>query len=120
MFLNLVVVGGSTIAFIVGLDSWFYGHFALTPWNFYKFNVSENQSSFWGVQPSHFYLSETLPKILHLLIPVFIIGTFKYMKRCFGKRRFPSLIVSIIIQIVVHSLIDHKEDRFIISAFPLL
>lgn len=78
------------------------------------FNIVENKSHLWGVQPFYWYFINVLPNIFFttiLLLPF----------ACFWWSRFghPYTFVSILF-IFLYSFLPHKELRFIIYAVPLL
>lgn len=58
---------------IIFLESWWHERWILVPYEFLEFNVFNNFSSFYGVHPWHWYLSNALPTLTGpMLIPVFI------------------------------------------------
>lgn len=105
---GLVVVGFCTL-----LDSLFYGQFVFTPFNYFKTNLIDNPKDLFGTQPWFFYIISILNG------PTLIIGASIII----------SLLITIIFDvknlilwgiipfIVIHSIIPHKEVRFL---FPLV
>ena len=93
------------------VDSFFYGFPIFTPLNFFKANVVEDLSSFYGVQGWWWYLSHTLVPILGPLLLPALLGLS-------GLPAFLSL--PIISTIFVLSLLPHKEMRFLHPILPLL
>ncbi|KAL7648671.1 UNVERIFIED_CONTAM: hypothetical protein RMT77_000578 [Armadillidium vulgare] len=96
------------------LDSLFYGRLTVVPWNFLKFNLLSGLSSHYGKHPWHWYFTQGLPVICGVhLIPIGF-GVIKYFKK-YKKIFFPCLW-----GIVIHSLLEHKEFRFLLPILPVL
>jgi len=49
------------IAFVVALDSIYYGGLTFTAWNFFVVNVLQNKSADFGVHPLWYYFADALP-----------------------------------------------------------
>ena len=58
------------------LDRWFYGQWVLVPLNFFRFNVLNGLSSFYGSHPWHWYLSNALPTVLLSFLPLPFLGIY--------------------------------------------
>ncbi len=95
------------------LDTWFYGNFVFTPWNYFYSNIVEDVASSFGTSPIDFYFSRTLfePTLpIGLLISVSMI--FLLVKN------WKSMYLWIIIPyLFFHSIVPHKEYRFM---FPMV
>lgn len=104
---------------IIFLESWWHERWILVPYEFLEFNVFNNFSSFYGVHPWHWYLSNALPTLTGpMLIPVFIsLWQFPKSEK---KEMILLILLSSICYIVCHSFIDHKEIRFLTPIVPLL
>jgi phosphatidylinositol glycan class B len=76
-------------------------------------NLIENRSSFYGVMPAWGYAELLLRAWLVYAIPILILAAI-------GARRFPVLFAVAIINLVAHSLIPHKEYRFIFLTSAIL
>jgi hypothetical protein len=74
----------------------------------FRVNVFEGRSLIYGVDPWYWYL----PELLYLLGPV-IVFLWK------GGRRSPFLAVMFLVIVGSHSLLGHKELRFIYPAIPM-
>lgn len=99
------------------LDSIVYGKLTFTAWNFIRFNVLEGGSSHFGSHPWHWFISQGLPAVLTIhLIPIFwgIVISLQNRSIPFVFFCVPAL------YIVIHSLIAHKEHRFLLPIIPLL
>lgn len=96
----------------VVIDSIFYGKFTLSFVNYFKVNIVSGVASEYGVSPWYEYLSDTL------LFPVWPVGLLILTSVIFllirqSKNVFLWCIMPFF---VVHSIIPHKELRFL---FPL-
>jgi phosphatidylinositol glycan class B len=96
----------------IAIDCWYYGNFVLTGWNYFYVNIIENAAANFGEQGPWFYLNSiifqpTWPLGIALLI-AFVVLLVKQPK---------NLLCWIVIMFVLsHSVIGHKEERFL---FPL-
>ena len=95
----------------VATDSLFYGDLTLTPYNFLKFNVLNNLSSFYGENPVFWYLSHALVPILGPLLVPSLLG----LPSC-----PPQVLMPCLATLLPLSLVAHKEMRFIQPIIPLL
>lgn len=99
------------------LDSVAYGKLTFTAWNFIRFNVLEGGSSHFGSHPWHWFISQGLPAVLTIhLIPI-----FWGMLIAVRKRSIPFVFFYVpALYITIHSLIAHKEHRFLLPIIPFL
>ncbi|SCU90577.1 LAMI_0E02696g1_1 [Lachancea mirantina] len=112
-----------TLAFAINLaiDFYFYGELTFPVYRFFEFNVTSSLSSFYGKSPWHFHLLQSIPIILGYSIPLVLYGFFKPEKRN-NQQLLTSLSqikVVIIVNIILFSLIPHKEFRFLYMLHPL-
>jgi phosphatidylinositol glycan class B len=108
----------AVLFFGVLLDSWYYGEFVSTPWN-YLLSVIASGGDGFGTSPWHYYIFKFLsyPSYfmgIPLLLSIVLTLIFKP----------DSLMLWCIIPFVlIHSFVPHKEERFlfpIVYFFPLL
>lgn len=97
------------------LDSIGYNEFTLTPINYLKENLIKDKISGFGVMPWWGYLKLSL-KSLHIFSFALIISAFVFIYK--NKNSFATW--TLVPFIVFHSLIGHKEVRFIYPALFLL
>jgi phosphatidylinositol glycan class B len=112
---NLFLLISGVILFIfVGIliDYWYYGEWTLTAWKYFKVNLLEGKTSDFGIEPWWFYIEEIVlkgvPPFSIMIILSVILVWIKYPKHAVTWIMIP--------YIAVHSLIGHKELRFL---FPL-
>jgi phosphatidylinositol glycan class B len=109
-----------TIIFLTAMDSYYYQQFTFVPYNFLKKNIVEHISEYFGVSPTHTYLSTTIPNGLNYML-VLLVFTVGYNVDIIRKDYSCSqLFVLAITYLGVFSLVPHKEDRFILPIFPFL
>lgn len=110
-----MLVTGALLAFIPGLaaDWWLYGEWQPAPYNYFVQNIVEDKASGFGVSPWWSYALD-LPLAFLPPISLFLFGFMVY-----GIRKSLShVFVWVLIPFVVcHSMIAHKEVRFM---FPML
>jgi phosphatidylinositol glycan class B len=115
-FLILSLSGISVLCLGMALDSWYYGKFVCTPWNYFTVNIVEDVAANYGVTPWYMYFYYIL-KSTFWPVGVLIIlslGWFvtKHWKHPFAWIALPFL--------VMHVLIGHKELRFLIPIVFIL
>jgi phosphatidylinositol glycan class B len=101
------------------LDSWFYGEFVFTPWNYFYKNIIEGAAAEFGTAPWYYYILKLLSYPSYVIgIPIFLSFIILLIK---NPRNY-ILWISIPF-IACHSMIAHKEERFlfpIVYFFPLM
>lgn len=111
-FLTIVSLG-------IIIDSWFYSEFVFTPWNYFYKNIIEGAAPEFSTSPWYFYLLKLLS------YPSYFIGipiALSYIILIIKKPGNFILWVTIPF-IVAHSIIAHKEERFlfpVVYLFPLM
>ncbi|KAJ1310027.1 hypothetical protein OPQ81_006780 [Rhizoctonia solani] len=129
--LNLVTDGG-LVGFVAVLtialvDTVYYGTPTFTPLSFLKTNLVSGIASFYGANAFHYYLTQGLPIILGPALPFAVLGVWKHFKdgpvdrKTNPSRRIRSLLLELVAwNIIVYSLLAHKEWRFIHPLLPVL
>ncbi len=111
----LLAVAFAAIVLNTAIDTWFYGEPVFTLGNFINLYVRHSTQGINGIgaNPWWFYIEQFVlrisPPISFFLLAVFILGLYK-------NRKDPFVWV-IIPFILIHSIIRHKELRFL---FPVL
>lgn len=96
----------------LALDSWGYQKFAFTPWNYLHQNLILGKAANFGVTPFWHYIDD-----LALVLPpfgiLFLVGVFS------AWSFYPTHVLSFVsaLFVGVHSLLGHKEQRFL---YPLV
>jgi phosphatidylinositol glycan class B len=95
------------------IDHWFYGHYQLTFWNYFSVNIVHNVASKFGVSPwykmgEYIIFAPTWP-IGSLIIMSIVVLILKNNRSLF--------LWSIIPFIGIHTIVPHKELRFL---FPII
>lgn len=100
---------------IVGIDSYVYGRFIVTPLNHFKTIVSENFENL----PLCWYFSIGLPVILgHVTIP-FVIAAFETVRfNDVYHERF-ILLIAILFTLGIYSFYPEQKIRYFLSLLPL-
>jgi len=111
----IIIFIPAALAVAIGfvIDSWFYGEWVNTAWNYYKANIIQGIANNYGVFPWWDYLLWSFNVMIPPLGLVVMIGVF------YAIVKFPRniVIVSVIPFVFIHFVISHKESRFL---FPLI
>ncbi|RCI06407.1 hypothetical protein CU098_008785 [Rhizopus stolonifer] len=91
-----------------------------TPYSFFKVNVINNISLFYGVHTWHWYLSQGLPVIFTTFLPFIGIGLYHIYSHPQVYHRIKFLLALIVWVLGIYSVLPHKEFRFIFPVVPLL
>lgn len=110
----LLIAGGiAAIGICIVIDYWFYGNWYFTPYNYFNVNLLQNKASEFGVDPFWkyigYFIETAVPPLSIALLLLFIKGIIK-------KPLHPFSWV-VITFVLGHSLIGHKEMRFL---FPMV
>lgn len=110
---NLIL--GLLIGFIIYLisDTIFFGIPFISSINYFKVTILDGVGDQWGTSPFSFYFKQYYRYFNALLIFLIPGIYFNY------KKHYP-LIFGTIMFILIHSIISHKELRFIYFTFPIL
>ena len=104
---------GGIVALAGLLDYLTWGQWFASYYNTYLFQWIFGASNMWGTQDASFFLVALMQTSFGLLPVALIFGSI------YVKRLWP-LIGLLIVLIAVHSLIPHKEYRFIFAVVPIL
>jgi phosphatidylinositol glycan class B len=103
-------VGAVALAAAACVDRLFYGAWTLVPWNFVRFNLLERGSAAYGAHPWHWYLTQGAPVVATVFLPLAVLGCVR------AGVREPAVVG--VWTILGHSLVAHKEFRFLMPALP--
>jgi len=114
--LFLITGGVSVLLLGIILDLWFYGETVFTFYNYFNTNILQDVASDFGTRPWYFYLQEIA------LQPFFLIGSLILLSLAgiFLKDRKNLLLYCTVPFLIVHSIIPHKELRFIFPLIPFV
>ena len=127
-----LLIGFVVMFFFQGLsDFHFFGTFLASPINWFKFNILEGKSSIFGVQPFFYYFGKLLVRPFYLVNFALIVGLLIYkiqttLHKFSGKIHdvwfFATLELLLwgLMSIIVLSAVEHKEERFMFSIFPVI
>ncbi|WP_342775495.1 hypothetical protein [Leptospira idonii] len=94
-------------------DIVYYGIPFISSFNYFKFNIVKGVAKQWGTSPFPFYFQSYLRYFQFLLI-FLIPGIYSNFKKL-----YPILLATASF-ILIHSMIGHKELRFIYLSYPIL
>ena len=100
------------ISLSVAIDSWFYGGFVFTPWNYFEYNIIQGVASEFGTSPWYYYLFAVFR---FSFFPIGILILLSLLKVTLTHSK--NLIIWVVVPFILfHSVVGHKELRFL---FPL-
>nr|CAD7198176.1 unnamed protein product [Timema douglasi] len=96
------------------LDTFFYGRWIFTPWNFLKVNILSGIGSFYGSHPVYWYFIIGIPAVLGFHLIPFIISIFKSW-----QNPKESSIETLLIAVVIWTIFIFRPNHFVPSSRPL-
>ncbi len=114
---TLVLSGALGGALGVLLDCAYYGHFVLTPWEYFSSNIIEGVAASFGTSPWYYYIIEIL---LSYSVPIFGLVLLPWALMAWTKVWQHWVVWVLIFFVIGHSLVGHKEERFFYPMFVLL
>eukprot|EP00002_Diphylleia_rotans_P028189 TRINITY_DN5687_c0_g2_i2.p1 TRINITY_DN5687_c0_g2~~TRINITY_DN5687_c0_g2_i2.p1 ORF type:complete len:509 (-),score=52.26 TRINITY_DN5687_c0_g2_i2:138-1664(-) len=118
ILLRLFAYGLGFLIFNIAIDSFYYGHFTVTPWNFFKANLMGDIASYYGVHTFHWYVTQGLPVVIGFSLPFlphFLFTGHLMESKCENRM----LASSILFTILILSILPHKEFRFLHGIVPI-
>lgn len=98
------------------LDAWFYGEWVLAPWNYLRVNLLEGVAAGFGVSPWWSYLAwVALLPFPPVGVPLLLLATAGALARPRSPWAWTAAAI-----LVGHSLLAHKEPRFLLPLLYLL
>ncbi|XP_023535348.1 GPI mannosyltransferase 3 [Cucurbita pepo subsp. pepo] len=111
IFLEAAPIGSLVLGITFLLDRLMYGSWVFVPLNFLKFNVLSSGGDFYGTHKWHWYFTQGFTAMLFSFIPFSISGIISSK-----KWKLTGLIIWVL---GVHSLLGHKEFRFVLPILPI-
>ena len=116
---NLIVLSTAFLAVtLLGIlvDAWFYEDFVIVCWKYIHMTLLAGTPPLFGIEPWYFYLTE----IIHM--PFFLIGGCMLLTLVVTCIKTPTswLVWLIVPFMLIHSLIAHKELRFLFPVAKLV
>lgn len=109
----IVCIGfAAGIAFNILLDKIYYGEWVFTPYRYFYINIAEGKANSFGISPLWTYLI----LLLAVGIPIAGLALFAFFIKGLTLYKNPYALGTLFF-IVGHSIIGHKEERFI---FPVI
>jgi GPI mannosyltransferase 3 len=114
------------IGFLIGftintyLDYRFYHEFVISPYRYFQWNIVEGKSSEFGTSSFLKYIGLLIAVIT---APPFSLILFYYGIKIYFKKYDHPVFIPVLLFIIGHCLIGHKEERFlypIFSALPII
>ena len=115
---RLLVLGAGFLAGVLlntVLDSLFYHQAVFTPYTYFQINIVEGKAASMGTSSFLVYIGVLVAVILTPPLSIFLLGA-GFRAAVLKKFNLP-LVASVIVFILGHCLVAHKEERFL---FPVL
>lgn len=109
------------IALNIQLDHDFYHQWVITPYTYYKVNILQGKAAEFGTSPFIVYVGELIG--ITFAPPISILLLFFGFKAAIMKKLSNPLVLPVLVFIVGHCVVAHKEDRFlfpVLSVLPIL
>lgn len=100
------------------LDSLYYGHWVLAPWNFLRFNLLHDGGAFYGSHAWHWYFTEGLAVTLGTFLPFTLWGAYLVAREPGRVGPLRGVLVASTLSVVALSQASHKEYRFLLPCLP--
>ncbi|EPS43098.1 hypothetical protein H072_2867 [Dactylellina haptotyla CBS 200.50] len=100
------------------LDSYFYRRITFPFIEFYRLNVTQSISEFYGVSPWHYYYSQGLPLLLTGYLPLALFSLYRGFFSSSLAEKHLALIANVVP--LAFMITKHKEVRFIYPLLPIL
>jgi len=118
----LPLATGFAVGFIINtyLDYKFYHEFVLSPYRYFQWNIVAGKSSEFGTSSFLKYIGFMVAVIT---APPFSVILFYYGLKTYFKKYNHPIFIPVLLFIIGHCLIAHKEERFlfpILSALPII
>ncbi|NOU46987.1 MAG: hypothetical protein HOO86_08000 [Bacteroidales bacterium] len=114
--IHLLLSGIAVLIFGILIDSWFYGKFVITFWEYFNKQIIEDIASEFGIEIWYYYLKEIIKAPFW---PIGVITAFAFLMLLIKAPR-NILIWCIVPFLIVHSIIPHKEVRFLLPLANLV
>ena len=99
---------------VIVMDSLHYQRLTLTPLNFFRVNILHNLGSFYGTNPSYWYITNCLLPIIGPLLPA---SLYYFIT---GHQTDNIILTPVLASLSFFSLLEHKEMRFLQPVIPLI
>ena len=117
-FKHLITIAIVTLTTVIianiCIDYWFYGKWTITAWNYFKQNIILNKVNGYGEEPWYYYIYMTATILP--FGPLYVIGTLLI----FFYKPLNVLTWILLTFIIGHSLIGHKEIRFMVPILNIM
>jgi phosphatidylinositol glycan class B len=91
------------------MDTWFYGVFTISSWNYFEFNILAGGASSFGELPIYYYFLFLFKK------PFILIGVLILLSFILNLKDYKNPIIwAVVFFLFFHSIVAHKESRFLI------
>ncbi|XP_076765794.1 phosphatidylinositol glycan anchor biosynthesis class B [Xylocopa sonorina] len=101
------------------LDSYYYGTFVISPWEFFRVNVLYKIGDLYGTQHLLWYMFCGLPILLGYYYIVLLLCIWQILKHPSRFHHQAVMLITIAWTLSIYSLLSHKEFRFLLPLLPM-
>ncbi|MCB0478200.1 MAG: glycosyltransferase family 39 protein [Crocinitomicaceae bacterium] len=98
------------------IDSWFYGEYTLTIWNYFESNIIDGKASSFGESPWWWYFTEFLGSAVPPYSFILLVGSLYFV---IWNWKHPIAFMFVFF-LLGHIVVAHKELRFLFPIAPFL
>lgn len=114
---QVALPAGAVLGAATAVDSVLYGRATLVPLNFFLDNIVHSVAGFYGTHAWHWYFTAGLPTMLGPFVVLLAVGVASARARA----ALPPVLGALALwPVAVHSLLPHKEFRFVLTSLYLL
>jgi phosphatidylinositol glycan class B len=118
VFFECIPTGLFVFLSCIGFDSYCYGEITITPYNFFRINISHNYAVlYYGAKPWYWNFSNGLPVMLGLYTP-FLMYSFLFTLQ--HTEAIVLELIAFLYIILLSSITAHQEYRFLLPCLPFL
>jgi hypothetical protein len=115
---QIISVGIFSALCCLTLDSLGYGSLTCTPLNFFYYNIYKNfAEQYYGSKPWHWNLTNGLPVMLGLYLPLLVYSTL-YVRQ--HRELLRLQLLSVLYIVLLSAVTKHQEYRFLLPCLPFL
>ncbi|KAF3920658.1 hypothetical protein ABW21_db0206620 [Orbilia brochopaga] len=115
--IQISFVSAVVLVLNAAIDHTFYHRITLPFIEFYRLNVTQSISEFYGVSPWHYYYSQGIPLLLTGYLPLVLFSLWKGLFSSNTQIRHLSVLANIVP--LAFMVTKHKEVRFLYPLLPI-
>ncbi|EWC46256.1 hypothetical protein DRE_04427 [Drechslerella stenobrocha 248] len=111
------IISGAVLLVNAAIDYGFYNRITFPFVEFYRLNVTQSISEFYGVSPWHYYYSQGMPLLLTGYLPLALFSLYKGLLSSNSSVRHLTVLANFVP--LAFMITKHKEVRFLYPLLPM-